>query len=327
MLNFLKRLTDHGRLLVGLSMASNVHKRHLDQSVFKANRANWRKINSISVCFAIISCIMWSCSEQNGSPGNQTVRPATASPDGLAPVQLGGASGSDPQIDGDMVVMDLAPALQPIALHIRHRHLELARDRLHRHLRQYPEDPQAIFLVGLTFHREQKYGQALPHYEKALSLKPLYAPINHFRGWALYYLGELAQSRGAFLEFLKVMPDEPDSHFALGLIALDEHDLDRSEKLLQRSIDLWMTKEHQPDPASIAKAHARLSEVFEQRGDLVSARDHLQKAVDLYPDHYEAMYKLYRVLVRLGEQEHANRMHERYVTTKERVRPGTSFPE
>ena len=178
----------------------------------------------------------------------------------------------------------------------------------------------------MSYHREQKYGSAIPWYGKALELSPEYYLTRHFQGWALYYLGELELARDAFNEFLKHQPDEPDSNYALGLISLDEDNLEEAETRLKRAIELGEAKQRQ-DLKDLSKAHARLGEVYERQDKLQDAKAELTKSAELYPDHYEAMYKLYRVLVRLGDTEESKRVHQLYLETKERIRPGTSFPE
>jgi tetratricopeptide (TPR) repeat protein len=202
-----------------------------------------------------------------------------------------------------------------------------ARIQLNKYLKLHPNDGKATFLFGLSYHREQKYGQAIPYFDQAIKFDPKYAPTHHFRAWSLYYLGELEESRAAFEAFLKFKPDEPDSLFGLGLIDLDEDRLDEAALRFQRSIEILNAEKRNPDLKALSKAHARLGEVYERQENLQQAKTELTIATDQFPDHYEAYYKLYRVLVRLGEREQAERIHKLYLAAKDRVRPGTSFPE
>lgn len=209
--------------------------------------------------------------------------------------------------------------------------------RLVDYMKLHPADGRAVFLFGLTYHREKKYAQALPHFEKALRLTPDYIVPHYFIGWALYNLGELDQARAAFEKYLKFKPEEPDAHFGIGLIELDEHNLDEAQQRFERSIAGLQKRDPKPgseDAAALSKAHARLSEVFEQRADsgdanenLQQAKSHLIRAAEMNPDAYEAMYRLYRIHVRLNESEQAEVVRAQYLVTKERVRPGTAFPE
>lgn len=209
---------------------------------------------------------------------------------------------------------------------IRQRHTGPARVQLHNYLEAHANDGQACFLFGLTYHREKKYGEAKPWFEKALQFAPDYAVTHYFYGWTLYWLGDLPTSKREFETYLKSNPSEHDSHFALGLIALDGDDLDEAQRLFKRSMELLEASKID-DKAAMSRAKARLGEVYERQGKLAEARGELEQAVTLYPDHYEALYKLYRVLVRLGDNDKADAVRKQYVETLQRVRPGTSFPE
>jgi tetratricopeptide (TPR) repeat protein len=248
-----------------------------------------------------------------------TSRPEPSSPSNVTPLASRPVTASPAE--------PLAGELRPIAQLIRQRNTVTARNQVLAYLAKRPKDAQAIFLLGLTFHREQKYGQATPYYEQALEIDPNFSLINHFYGWALYYLGDLPASRQAFESFLVHQPDEPDSLFALGLIDLDEDNLDDAAARFRTSIAKLERSSGPPDVKALSKAHARLGETLDRQGDLKQAKAELEIATRLFPDHYEAFYKLYRVLVRLDEKDEAARVHNQYLIAKERVRPGTSFPE
>jgi len=217
--------------------------------------------------------------------------------------------------------------LQTIARLIASDRTGPARVQLVNYLKTHPGDSQATFLFGLSYHREKKYGEAVDHFRQAIAAPNPYCTTNHFLGWATFYLGELEEARAAFLQFLLCQPDEPDSHYALGLMALDAGDLHEAAGLFNRCHDL---AEHDPRQARmklLSKSRYGLGRVHEQNGDYLQAKQEFAQSVELFPDHYEALYRLNRALVKLGEHEQAAEVHERYLQTKERVRPGTSFPE
>lgn len=220
----------------------------------------------------------------------------------------------------------LKDELVPMMALIRDRKTGPARVRLRNHLNLHPDDAQACFLFGLTYHREKKYGEARPWFVQALQKDPNYAVSHYFLGWTLYYLGELKLSQREFDAYLLTNPTEHDSHFALGLIRLDEDDLDGAERLFKQAIELVQQQEPD-DKAALSRGKARLGEVYERQNRLNEARSELEQAVTIYPDHYEAIYRLYRVLMRMGETQQAEAVHKQYLATRERVRPGTSFPE
>lgn len=213
----------------------------------------------------------------------------------------------------------IRPELAPIRNLIAQNNNTSARLHLQSHLAQDPDDAEALFLFALSFHRELRYGQARPHFERAIELRPHFHPAYHFYGWCLYYLGELDAAREAFEQHLDMAPPEGDSHFALGVIALDEGNLSEAELRFTTALDLL--DEDPQRPADRSRAHARLGEVYERQGKLEEAREQLVKATTLFPDHYEAEFMLYRVLTRLGEDEAAQAALKRHEETKQRLRP------
>jgi tetratricopeptide (TPR) repeat protein len=222
----------------------------------------------------------------------------------------------------------LPPLEPPLSDHfqlIRNGRPDVARVRIRKHMRQHPDDGRAHFLFGLSYHREKRYDLARKSFDEAARLAPDYHATHYFQGWALYYLGEPEAARDSFERHLEFQPREGDSHFGLGLIALDMDDLDEAERRLRTAIVLsdataGRIKEH-------SKSRARLADVLIRRGRYEEARTELERATELHPDHYEAFYKLFRVCKRLGDDAAAERAQTEFLAARERVHPGTSFPE
>ncbi len=219
----------------------------------------------------------------------------------------------------------LSPELDPIFRLIGHRRTNEARAALAAHLQQHPDDGRAEFLMGLSFHREKRYALAKPRFTRAVELEPNYNPTYHFLGWCLYYLGEMEPARRSFEQHLAHVPSEGDSHFALGLIDLDDDLLDDAEQHFVNAIEL-----HRDNPRrrkDVSKAYARLADVHILRGDLEEAEAQLQTATELWPEHYTAFFKLYRVLTRLEEPEAAQEAFRLYKVWQERARLRRGVPE
>lgn len=196
-------------------------------------------------------------------------------------------------------------------------------------LAERPGSARAAFLVALAHHKQKNYGAAAPYFDRALSLGPTfepYAPVTYFRGWCRYYLGDLPGARADFEAHLELVPDEADSRFGLGVIALDEGRLDDAERELGLALELSSERLRSGDGSrrpDAAKAHARLADVHLLRGDAAGARRELEAALELYPAHYAAWYKLHQVLLRLGDEQGAAEALRQHDLWKERVRPGS----
>ncbi|MCP3902618.1 MAG: tetratricopeptide repeat protein [Planctomycetes bacterium] len=267
-----------------------------------------------------------------GDEGQKSPEPVTVVPPGspARPSPQPEPPSRDPEADGPPAATAarpavLSPELTPLFRLIEARRTGPARVRLRKHLLVNPDDGQAEFLFGLSYHREKKYEQARPYFRRAADLAPEYDPVHYFRGWGLYYLGEIEAARKSLERHLTYKPDYADTHFALGLIALDEDRLDDADRLFRRSIVLAGAGEE--TARERAKAHARLADVRIRQGDFEAAREQLIIATELFPDHYEAFYKLYRVHTRLGDEEAAADARTRFETTRARLYPNTRFPE
>ncbi len=214
--------------------------------------------------------------------------------------------------------------LAPIFGMISQDLLSFARERVTTYLQQNPASGQGEFLLGLTYHREKRYALARPHFAKAVQLSPHFHPTYHFYGWCLYYLGESDAARSTFKEHVRLDPSEGDSQFALGLLAMEDDQLAEAERRFNKAIELQIdTPRRRQD---VAKAHARLGDLYIRREQLELAKRHLLDATDLWPQHYAAYYKLHLVLNRLGEPEAAESAYEQYRIWQQRAEQRRGLP-
>lgn len=219
---------------------------------------------------------------------------------------------SDPRLD------------RALELIVEGRHGE-ARSLLAKVQEDRPDDGRAMFYLGLTYHREKRYEIARESFERALDLGPTfssYDQAHHFYGWCLYKLGRVGEARRAFEKHIESQPDAVDSHFATGLIALEEGEFDLAEKRFRKAVDL--ERQNRKRKRQLAKAHMRLGDVYLAQDQLERAKEELLLATRLWPQLYPAHYKLYRVLTRLGESEAAAAALRAHQAWRRRVEQRTS---
>ena len=119
---------------------------------------------------------------------------------------------------------------------------------------------------------------------------------------------------------------EGDSHFALGLLDLELWQLDQAESHFNQAIELQQSIPSRTK--GVSKAMARLSEVVEIRdGNQERAITLLKQSVQLHPDHYEAWYRLWKLLEATSATTDAEQARLGYFSARDRVRPRTEFPE
>jgi tetratricopeptide (TPR) repeat protein len=226
----------------------------------------------------------------------------------------------------------LAPGLVPAFDLVNEGRFDAARERVERYLTSNGPAGvnvyQAEFLLGYSYQKQKLYQQARDHLLRAVELQPDYHASYHFLGFAHYYLGDLDDARSAFEAHLRFRPDEGDNHFGIGLCDLDTGRLDLAEQRFTRAIELHVRaaargRDRRPE---IAKSRARLGDVYELRGELSEARHEYEQAATTWPAHLEVWHKLYRVLLRQGEDELAEEALRQGAEWRARARSADAPP-
>ncbi|HIO53089.1 MAG TPA: tetratricopeptide repeat protein [Phycisphaerales bacterium] len=204
-----------------------------------------------------------------------------------------------------------------------------ARVRLRQFMDSNGESSQSLFLMGLSYHSEKRYAKAVEWLEQSVSTqKDIYPPSWHYLGWSHFYLGNGAQANDAFEQYLVIQPDEPDTIFALGLLAMEEGEFESAEELFGRVVQITAQSRNR---LIRAKASARLADVQVELGRLDSAILLYNDALGRNPDLYEAWHRLATVLQRVGREEEALTAFSESESARNRIRPDlmqtTEFPE
>jgi len=167
------------------------------------------------------------------------------------------------------------------------------------------------FDLGLTYYYRDRYDQAIGHLQRAIQLKPDYAPaINtlgntysamgqwdkaietyekiiedafygtpHFAlsnmGVAYYQKKDYARAEHYFLEALRLNPDFINALAGLGTMYIDQGRYDEAVVKLARAV--------RKDP-KVGKLHFELGRAYRGQGDTVQARAEFAKAAELAPD-------------------------------------------
>jgi len=183
---------------------------------------------------------------------------------------------------------------------------------------------RATFLLAYTHHKEKRYARARPLFERALEIGPTFEKafgIFYMYAWCLWYLGEPDGAAAAFEAALEFKPDERDAWFGLGLVALEENEIDEAERRFAKAIEIGeQLAAASPDDTRLAaqlkrdraKAEAGLGDVELRRENYEAARARFETCVSLHPTAYEAWFKLHRIHSRLGDSSKAElalRMH------------------
>jgi tetratricopeptide (TPR) repeat protein len=168
---------------------------------------------------------------------------------------------------------------------------------------------QAEFVIGLAYHQQKLYQRADEHFARGLELEPGYVTARFFRGFALQNLGRLDEARRELEAFVEQAPPDPEAHFGLGLVAIEQDRPADAQREIERAIAL--ARPPATDARDLARYHARLADVQLRLERLPAARASLEASIALVPDHFEVWHKLARVLRRQGDAAGADRAQAR----------------
>lgn len=187
-------------------------------------------------------------------------------------------------------------------------------------LTEHPRSDRAAGFLGLAIHKQKRYGQAREFLEQAALSKvdfPERGHMPHFLGWCCYYSGDAAAARHYFEIHASHWPNFDDTHYGLGVIALDEDRVDEAEESFARAFKLLSAEGR--DRRSLGKTLARLGDVAMRRGDDAKAMGFYERAVELWPDHYEAWARLVRLYYRADRAADAERAQASERTARQRM--------
>ena len=236
-----------------------------------------------------------------GERPEATPAPAVASSEtpGSAATAPGLAVPTDPQLFPDDP--SIAARIEEARRLLRTARFEAAERLLQAVLAESPQSERARFYLGVAIAKQQRYAAASALFTQVLESDRAFAErihVDHFHGWALYYLGEPQRAKASFLRHVEGVPQEGDSLFGLGLIALDAGDLEEAERRFLAAIAL-----QEGDPAlarEVAKAEARMGDVRARQDRLDEAIEWWSRCTARHPDHHEAWHRLARTYARLG---------------------------
>jgi tetratricopeptide (TPR) repeat protein len=218
--------------------------------------------------------------------------------------------------------------LRPVVEALVDRRYEEARAGAQRYLQGHQRDGHALLLVGLTYFRTDNFGAARPWLERALECAPELEGVHDHLGHTLFMLGDLDGSRRVFEAYEELEPSQPRTQYFLGLIDLEQSDLDGAARRFRRAIGLF-EELGRADPQrgeqrlpELAECRARLADVHFALDDYESARDELLAATRSCPGNISAFYMLSLVYRRLGDEALADQAAGRYESAKQAILEG-----
>ena len=190
----------------------------------------------------------------------------------------------------------------PVALHllgvIAHQagRNEIAVNLINKALAIMPNYAQAYSNLGTALRELGRHNEAVTSYHKALAIKPDYAEAHNNLGDALHELGKLNEAVSSCQKALAIKPNFAEAHNNLGNTFKELGKLDEAAASHHKALAI------KPD---YAEAHNNLGTVLQDQGLLEEAVTSYRKALAIKPGYVEAHTNLGNTFEELGKLDSA----------------------
>jgi protein O-GlcNAc transferase len=135
-----------------------------------------------------------------------------------------------------------------------------------------PEQPDALYFLGILCYQTGRLEEAAAHLAKAAQLRPDQAAFQSNLGAVYQALGKLEAAIECYSQAVALQPDHLQALFNLGLCHFQLGQYDQAEEYYRRALAL------QPQDAQIL---TELAQIYRQKGWPATAIDHLEQALAL----------------------------------------------
>ena len=163
-------------------------------------------------------------------------------------------------------------------------------------LRDAPNHPIALHLMGVIAYQNRENDVALDFIKKALIIKPDYAEAHNNLGVIFKELKEIDEAITCYKRALTINNDYAEAHYNLGVVLKEMGKLDEAITSYKRAL------EHKPD---YAEALYNLGNSLNECGELEEAIASYRETITIKPDYAEAHSNLGNVLKIIGKPNEA----------------------
>ena len=163
-------------------------------------------------------------------------------------------------------------------------------------LRDTPNHPIALHLMGVIAYQNRENDVALDFIKKALIIKPDYAEAHNNLGVIFKELKEIDEAITCYKRALTINNDYAEAHYNLGVVLKEMGKLDEAITSYKRAL------EHKPD---YAEALYNLGNSLNECGELEEAIASYRETITIKPDYAEAHSNLGNVLKKIGKPNEA----------------------
>jgi protein O-mannosyl-transferase len=171
-------------------------------------------------------------------------------------------------------------------------------EQLHRHMLRFAPNEAAVHAnLGVELVEQNRIQEGIAHYRRALELDPALPEANVALASALTQEGgHVDEVMSLYTRVLSEWPNKADAHNNLGLVLLNQGQIDKALVHCRRAVEL------NPE---YADGHNNLGLVLATMGQLDEAILHYRRALELKPDHMKAENNLAVALIQQGRIDEA----------------------
>jgi len=170
-----------------------------------------------------------------------------------------------------------------------------------------PEYPEAQNNLGKALAHEGQEDQAISCYQKAIETRPDFAEAQNNLGTALQQKGQADEAIAHYQKAIEIKPDLPELHYGLGNALLRKGEVNEALESYQKALEL--------NPR-YAEARYGMGLAFFQNGKVDEAIESYQKAIENNPDYADPENNLGNVLMQKGEVDQAILHYQRAADIK-----------
>ncbi|MCA1592035.1 MAG: FG-GAP-like repeat-containing protein [Acidobacteria bacterium] len=165
------------------------------------------------------------------------------------------------------------------------------------------EDAYRANNLGVALLEQFRHREGAVEFRRALSLDPRLAIARINLAIALYNIPDVAEASNAARAAVELVPDAPQPHYILGLIARQQNETDLAVAEFQRVLKV--------DPQDVG-ANVQLGQLYAQQRKYREAVAAFRAAIEAEPYNGTALYNLATALLRSGQRDDGQRLMQRF---------------
>jgi tetratricopeptide (TPR) repeat protein len=182
---------------------------------------------------------------------------------------------SETQFQEAMRMKEMEGVLKEVKEKIRQGDYDGAITMLKDVLAKDPKDPNALYLIGMSYSKKQMYTEAIEALVQVVQLVPNFPPAQFELAICYQNRGDKDRALEHYRKTLELDPNNPDAFYNAGLILFGQNRADEALAFFEKAVSL------KPDEAAYLEMAGRC-EIHQ--GNLVKAIEYLEKAKAGYSD-------------------------------------------